>query len=212
MKLGKGSSFVKTHLNQLPQQDETWEADFRAMPPMAGRTEPSYLGLVVLLPNGDPLAYLPVEYTPTVNDLADLLASAMRRPLTGSARRPRYLNIRTGSLWDELIPHLTGLGVEVTHQYELTELEYAYLDFCRQVRKASPGPILMLSPPSNVDRQFPALSDWVQTSGWIEVGQRAGAGVVVRAFDESGLIFENSCTGLTEALDKLEEWLSGRIQ
>ena len=31
LKLGKRASFVKTHLKQLPQEDETWEADFRAL-------------------------------------------------------------------------------------------------------------------------------------------------------------------------------------
>ena len=32
LKLGKRASFVKTHLKQLPQKNETWEADFRALP------------------------------------------------------------------------------------------------------------------------------------------------------------------------------------
>ena len=89
LKLGKRASFVKTHLKQLPQEKETWEADFRPLPKPPEQTETHYLGLVVALPKGDPLVYMPVEYTPTVNDLADLLADAMRRPLTGSARRPR---------------------------------------------------------------------------------------------------------------------------
>jgi hypothetical protein len=39
------------------------------------------------------------------------------------------LNVRGVSLWDELTPHLTGLGVEVTTQEDVPELEYAYLDF-----------------------------------------------------------------------------------
>jgi hypothetical protein len=48
LKLGKRAAFVKTRLKQLPQEEETWEADFRALPkPMD----------------------LPVEYTPNVNDL-----------------------------------------------------------------------------------------------------------------------------------------------
>src|SRR5262249_25753975 len=59
-----------------------------------------YLGLAVALPRGDPLVYLPVEYTPTVNDLADLLADAMRRPLTGSARRPEHLHLRANPRWE----------------------------------------------------------------------------------------------------------------
>ena len=67
-------------MKQLPQADETWEADFRALPKPSGQTDTNYLGVVVALPKGDPLAYLTMEYTPNVNDLADLLADAMQRP------------------------------------------------------------------------------------------------------------------------------------
>src|SRR6266508_2060725 len=91
LKLGKRAAFVKTHLKQLPREKETWEVDFRALPKPADQAETHYLGLAFTLPGGDPLVYLPVEYTPTVNDLADLLAEAMRRPLTGPPRRPAHL-------------------------------------------------------------------------------------------------------------------------
>ena len=30
LKLGKGAAFVKGRLKNLPQRDETWEADFQA--------------------------------------------------------------------------------------------------------------------------------------------------------------------------------------
>lgn len=94
LKLGKRAAFVKTHLKRLPQEEETWEVDFRVLPKPAEQADTHYLGLAVALPRGDPLVYLPVEYTPTVNDLADLLADAMRRPLTGSARRPAHMHFR----------------------------------------------------------------------------------------------------------------------
>src|SRR5450755_3850694 len=145
LKLGKRASFVKTHLKQLPQEKETWEADFRALPKPLEQAETHSLGLVVVLPKGDPLVYMPVEYTPTVNDLADLLANAMRRPLTGSARRPVRIHFRGNPRWEELFPHLKELGIEVTLHDELTELEEVCLDFLRQMRKSSPGPIIMLS-------------------------------------------------------------------
>ncbi len=61
LKLGKRASFVKTRLKQLSQAKETWEADFRAMPKPMGQTDTHYLGVVVALPNGDPLAYMPVD-------------------------------------------------------------------------------------------------------------------------------------------------------
>src|SRR5437764_8974244 len=134
LKLGKRASFVKTHLKQLPRQEETWEVDFRALPKPADQTDTHYLGLAVALPRGDPLVYLPVEYTPTVNDLADLLAEAMRRPLTGSPRRPERLHFRANPRWEELAPHLNELGVEVTFRDDLPELEEVCLDFLRPMR------------------------------------------------------------------------------
>ena len=32
LKLGKRATFVKTQLKQLPQSEETWEADFQELP------------------------------------------------------------------------------------------------------------------------------------------------------------------------------------
>ena len=214
LKLGKRASFVKTHLKQLPQEGDTWEADFRAMPKQRDQTDTHYLGVVVALPNGDPLVYLPVEYTPTVNDLADLLADAMRRPLTGSARRPEHIHFRPNPRWEELFPHLKELAIEVTLHDDLPELEEVCLDFLREMRKGSPGPIIMLSArPAPVDQQFPAIGQWVQESGWIEVGRRKEGGFVARALDDNGLVFENNISNtLAEAMAALEEGLTGRFK
>jgi hypothetical protein len=209
LKLGKRAAFVKTHLKRLPRQEETWEVDFRALPRPAGHTDTHYLGLAVVLPTGDPLVYLPVEYTPTVNDLA----GAMRRPLTGSARRPGHLHLRANPRWEELFPHLKELGVEVTLHDDLPELGEVHLDFLREMRKARPGSVIMLSPrPADPGRQFPALGRWVREGGRIEVGRRKEAGFVARALDDAGLVFENnSSTTLAEALAALEEGLAGRF-
>jgi hypothetical protein len=209
LKLGKRAAFVKTHLKRLPQQEETWEADFRVLPKPAGQTDTHYLGLVVALPRGDSLVYLPVEYTPTVNDLADLLAKAMHRPLTGSARRPGHLHFRDNPRWKELFPHLKELGIGVTLQDDLSELEEVYLDFLREMRKARPGPIIMLSPrPADIGRQFPAIDLWVQESGWIEVGQKKKGRIVARAGNKSRLVFEDDKSStLAEALATLEQGL-----
>jgi hypothetical protein len=194
----------------LPRQQETWEADFRALPKPAGQTETHYLGLVVALPRGDPLVYLPVACTPTVNDLADLLADAMLRPLTGSARRLGHLHVRANPRWEELFPHLKELGVEVTLRDGLPELEEVHLDFLREMRKASPGPVILLSPgAADPGRQFPALGQWVRASGWIEVGWRMEAGFVARALDDAGVVFENNrSTTLAEAMAAPERGLA----
>src|SRR5205807_842607 len=111
-------------------------------------------------------------------------------PLTGSARRPDGIHLRANPRWEELFPHLEEVGIEVTLQDDLPELEEVYLDFRRQMRKISPGPLIMLSPrPAVPGRQFPAIDKWVQESGWIEIGRRKEAGFVVRALDDSGPIF-----------------------
>jgi hypothetical protein len=121
---------------------------------------------------------MPVEYTPTVNDLADLLADAMRRPLTGSARRPDHIHFRGNPRWEELFPHLKELGIEVTLHDDLPEAEEVHLDFCRQMRKGGSGPIIMLSHrPTRVEQQFPAIGAWVQESLERAVaGERADGG------------------------------------
>jgi hypothetical protein len=214
LKLGKRASFVKTHLKQLPREKETWEVDFRAIPTPREKTETQYLGLAVALPRGDPLVYRSVDYTPTVNDLADLLADAMRRPLTGSARRPEHIHFRANPRWEELFLHLKELGIEVTLHDDLPELEEVYLDFRREMRNLNPGPLIMLLPgPTDVGRRYPAIGKWVQENGWIEVGQRKDSGFVARALDDSGLVFENSSSNaLREALAALEEGLAERAR
>jgi hypothetical protein len=213
LKLGKGAAFVKTHLKRLPQVEETWEADFRALPRPPERPETHYLGLVVALPWGDPLVYLPVDYTPTVNDLADLLAEAMRRPLTGTDRRPDHIHMRSNPRWEELFPHLKELGIEVTLQDALPELEEVYLDFCRQLRHSNPGRLIMLSPRLPAfDERFPTLSLWVLKNGWIEVGRQEQSGFVARALDDGGVVFEDDrLESLGEALVALEEGLVEQV-
>jgi hypothetical protein len=212
LKLGKRAAFVKTHLKRLPQVKETWEVDFQALPKPRGQTDTHYLGLVVALPKGDPLIYIPMEYTPNVNDLADLLADAMHRPLTGLPRRPDQLHFRSNPRWEELFRHLSELGIATSSHEELPKVEEAHEDFLREMRHANPGPIIMISPGrGHVDEQFPAVSQWVQGYGHIEIGEQKGFGFVVRALDSGGLVFEdNKAETLAEAMAALEKgWQSG---
>ena len=107
LKLGKGAAFVKGRLKRLRQEDETWEADFQALPKPVPQSQAHYRGMVVA-PDGSFLADAHVEGRPTVNDMATLLAHAMRRPLTGKAHRPRRLHVRGHPQWRELFPHLNS--------------------------------------------------------------------------------------------------------
>lgn len=210
LKLGKSASFVKTHLKQLKQENDTWEADFRALPKSEGETETHYLGLVVVLPRGNPLISMLVEYNPNVNDLADLLADAMRRPMTDSAHRPRQILLRGNPRWEELFSHLNQLGIEVSIQSELPNVEEVYEDFLRQMRRAKSSPLILYTPrPTNVQEDFPAIAMWVQCYGHIEIGDQEGFGFVVRALDYGGQVFEDNKPGtLAEAMAALEMGLA----
>jgi hypothetical protein len=92
LKLGKGA-FEKGRLKRLRQEDETWEADFRALPKPVTQSQTHYLGMVVAS-DASFLADSHVEGRPTLNDMATLLAQAIRRPRTGKAHRPRRLHVR----------------------------------------------------------------------------------------------------------------------
>ena len=110
--------------------------------------------------------------------------------------------------------HLNDLGIEVAVKDNLPELEEVYLDFCRQMRQAGSGPIIMLKPrPASVEQQFPAISLWVEAFGRIEVGRGRESGFVARALDDSGPAFENDeSKTLAEALAALEEGLTERFR
>lgn len=211
LKLGKSATFVKTQLKQLDQENDTWEADFRALPKEDGQKQTQYMGLVVALPLGNPSVCFPLlRYTPKVNDLADLLADAMRRPMTHSAHRPRQILLRDNPHWEELFPHLTQLGIEVSIQNELPNVEEVYEDFLRQIRRSRANPLILYTPtPSDVQKAFPAIALWVKSYGHIEIGDQEGFGFIVRAIDYGGQVFEDDKPGtLAEAMAALEQGLA----
>src|SRR3954447_4492355 len=98
LKLGKGAAFVKSRFKRLHQEDDTWEADFQALPKPITQSRTDYRGMVIA-PDGSLLADSHVEGRPSVNDLATLLAHAMRRPLTENAHRPRRIHVRGHHQW-----------------------------------------------------------------------------------------------------------------
>lgn len=211
LKLGKGQSFfVKTQLKRLPQEDETWEADFRALPKPMGQTKTQYLGLVLVQPHGELLADIEIDGRPTVNDLARLLAEAMRHPMIEFAHRPRRLHLRGHPQWRELFPHLKEIGVEVAIKHELPKVEEAYQEFLEQMRAARSGrKVKPTTVQARIEKIFPAIAKWVQGYGHIEIGDQESFGFVVRALEYGGLVFEDDKAGtLAEAMAALEKGLA----
>ena len=207
--LGKGSAFDTGRLKRLRHEDATWEADFRALPKPLMQNETHYLGVVVSKRGGSLLAEAKVEGRPSANDLAALLAEAMRRPLTGEAHRPRRLHVRGHPQWKELFPHLEALGIDVSVRQELPKVKGAYEDHLRQMREARRA--RMVKPTTEqaaVEKLFPAIAKWVRGYGHIEIGDQEMFGFVVRALDYGGLVFEDDKPDtLAEALAALETGL-----
>jgi hypothetical protein len=210
LKLGKGAAFVKSRFKRLRQEDETWEADFRALPKPITQSETHYLGLVVAEPDGSLLADSHVEGMPSVNDLATLLAHAMRRPLTGKAHRPNRIHVRGHHQWRELFPHLAELGVGVAVQKELPQVQEAYEAHLRRLREAHRvGMVKPTEEQAGVEEMFPTIARWVRGYGHVEIGDQEMFGFVVRALDYGGLVFEDDKPDtLAEAMAALEKGLT----
>lgn len=215
--LGKGSAFVKSRLGRLPRTDEVWESDIQPISVWGWdprRQGELWLGMVLTRLENFHLTLLASEEAPTVNDLASLLAKAMERPWVMGTRRPAKILLRDNPQWQELIPHLRQLKIEVEVQEELPLWDGAAADYVRRLRASRIGrevPVLTVQP--ELHEAFPAVARWVQAHGRIEIGVQKGSGVMVRAFDENGVVFESAePENLDEALAALERGLaeSGR--
>jgi hypothetical protein len=165
---------------------------------------------MVVDPDGSFLADSPVEGRPTVNDMATLLANAMRRPLTGKAHRPRCIHVRGHPQWKELFPHLEELGVKVAVHRELPKVQQAYQGYLRRQREAHRrGMVKPTAEQQSVEKLFPVIAQWVRGYGHIEIGDQEMFGFVARALDYGGLVFEdNRADTLAEAMAALEKGLA----
>ena len=211
LKLGKGAAFVKSRLKNLPQGDETWEADFRALPKPIEQSVTHYRGMVVRQADGSLRAESEVHGRPSVNDLATLLANAMRRPLDGTAHRPKLIRLRGHHQWRELFPHLAEIGVEVEVSVKqgLPAIEEAYDEYLRRLRdEHRVGMVEPSAEQVEAAASFPAIDRWVRHHGYIEIGVQELFGFVARALHEGGTQVEDDrADTLAEALAALEKGL-----
>src|SRR5207248_638053 len=145
----------------------------RALPKPITQSETHYLGLVVTQSDGFLLTESHVEGRPSVNDLATLLAHAMRRPLTENAHRSRCIHVRGHHQWRELFPHLAELGIGIAVQKELHQVQEAYEAHLRQLREAHRvGVVQPNKTQAGVEKLFPAIARWVRGYGHIEIGNQ----------------------------------------
>jgi hypothetical protein len=212
LKLGKGIAFVKTQLKRLRQEDETWEADFRAIPKSISQSATHYLGMVLSQPYGYLRAEEEIERSPTVNDLAKLLAHAMKRPLVEGHLRPRRIHLRGNQKWKPLFPALKEIGIDVVIRSDLPKVDEAFGEYLAQMKKAkSIGKVKASPEQGKVEKLFPAIARYVRGYGYVEIGDQESVGFVVRALGYGGLDFEeDTAETLAEVMAILElglvEW------
>jgi hypothetical protein len=210
LKLGKGVAFVKSRLIRLPACDQAWEADFRALPQPMTQTETHHLGVVVTKRGGRLLADLTVHGKPAVNDLATLLANAMRRPLDANARRPKVVHLKANPRWRELTPVLGELGVGVKVEKKLPRIDKTFPALLEELRAIQRESMVKPSPEqAKVEAMFPSIARYVRGYGFIEVGDQEGFGFVVRAIGYGGIDFaDDSPETLAEAMTVLDAGLA----
>src|SRR5271157_3701015 len=217
LNLGKVSAFVKSRLSRLPRTDEVWEADIHPISVWgwdARHHGELWLGMVLTQTESFHLALLASEAAPGINDLAILLAKAMEHPWVMGKRRPARIVLRNNPQWEELIPHLKQLKIEVITQQELPLWDDAAAVYVQRMKASRLGrevPMITVQP--ELDRAFPAVARWVKTLGRIEIGVEEGQGFVVRTVDhEKGrVVFEDMhIENLDDALIALERGLEGR--
>jgi uncharacterized protein DUF6930 len=135
LKLGKGAYFVKSCLRRLPLTEDEWQADIQPFSRGSRRRRQEWLGIVLSQTDDFLLADQFIENPPTVNDLARLLADAMRRPLIDRPHRPKTIVLRDNPTWQEILPHLRDIKIEVVIQDALPQWDKEFKDWVEEFGK-----------------------------------------------------------------------------
>ena len=137
LKLGKSSPITKRDIRALPQTEAECEADFFLDPEFSTKREQAWRGAVVEREHGFLFALEDVRFPPpTVNYLASLLDHAMLRPPSYEDRqRPRTIYLRDRPQWQELLPHLRQLGIDVVLSEDLPRFDEAVIEWMQETKK-----------------------------------------------------------------------------
>lgn len=64
------------------------------------------------------------------------------------------------------------------------------------------------------EKNYPNITNWVESYGWIEIGEAEYSESFIRALDQGGLIWEglDSYKTIDEALEALENGIGGWLE
>jgi tetratricopeptide (TPR) repeat protein len=161
--------------DRLPQVQDVWQADFRALPNWVGiPTTPVRPWIVVVTSrtSGLVLAFQMPAEKPSAALLWDTLVQAMQHPAAEEPHRPIELQVRPGAEWESLRAHLEAIGVGLTTAAELDHFDEVYQDMCAKVC-GEPQPGLLDVPgvtPEQVGSYYEAAAAFFQQAPWKKVG------------------------------------------
>jgi hypothetical protein len=166
--------------------------------------------MVLTQPDGFLRGESEIDHSPTVNDLATLLAHVMKRPLIEVPLRPRHIHLRGNPKWKPLFSALEELGIEVAIKTDLPKFQEAFGEFLALVKEArSAGKVKATATQAKAESLFPSIAKWGNGFGHIEIGDQEGFGLIVRAIDCGGVVFEDYRPNtLAEAMAALEKGLA----
>ena len=135
-KLKVGSEHSSSVTRALPLTDAEFEADFFLDPVFSTKRQHHWKGMVIEREFGGVLAMEDVRLPPpTVNCLATLLAHAMLRPLDEGTSAPAKIYLRDRPQWQELLPHLRQLEIDVVLGDDLPWFDEAVMDWVKRATK-----------------------------------------------------------------------------
>jgi hypothetical protein len=193
-KLKLGRAFVKRDLRVLPLTDAEFEADYFLDPVFSTKRQPHWKGMVIERESGGVLAMEDVRLPPpTVNCLATLLAHAMIRPLDAEKRqRPRRIYLRDRPQWQELLPHLWQLEIDVVLNDDLPWFDEAVMDWVKRATKPpSHSEIQAALRKPFPDRKRSSFTDAMNLMEWSDTmckGAYPSRKVAVPAYDPTTVV------------------------
>jgi tetratricopeptide (TPR) repeat protein len=178
----------KKSLRKLPQEEDVWQIDARAlMKPVMGDAGPvqPWVVLAMSATDGCFLGFQVLEEAPMAAQLWEALVAAMRKPLAGDAHRPAVLQTPPGELWESLRPHIEEIGVTLTFADELVEFDAAFAGLAANLGgRSEPGLLDMPGmTPERVGRFHDAAAEFFRQSPWKQVGYEAAIKIECDRYD-----------------------------
>ncbi|MBL8793133.1 MAG: tetratricopeptide repeat protein [Planctomycetia bacterium] len=166
---------VIQRLKELPRQPDDWQADFRQMAKWITIDGENVRPWILLLTSRDDNQILGndiLDESPSAEQMWTKLVEAMESPEAGPPHRPTEIQVRPGSTWQILKPHLTELGISVVMQAELVHIDFVFADMTRHLfGESEPG--LLSVPgmtPELVGSFFSAAAEHYRLAPWRLVG------------------------------------------